>query len=218
MPGKRVGQQDGAPGKRVGQHGDHSTAQVGSKAGDGHGDHSATQAGQGAAQLGKVYGAWGSDAQFAVVDSKTESHHGDSGHERVILQRVGQDDTARANRVFQAAMEMFDNISVDQTLPDPERPGTDHRRVSPEMKQQWKERYPGLPVPNRVIFDLKSGRSMGLLFVGGEKAPDLGMGALHQHNAGGAIMQHIWFTPGNMELAFGDATVKSEALKLAKAR
>jgi hypothetical protein len=201
--------QASAPGKVAGADGGGDVAQQVAQGG-GHDAHSATQAGAGVQQLGQVYGAWGTDAKFAVVSSSTEQHHGDE-HERVILQRTTPNDTALAKRILQASLTLFGSLGMPAG-------GKTHVPLTAAQKSQWSSQNPGLPVPNQVVFDAKSGRAVGMLFVGGDKAKDLGMGALHQHAAGGAIMQHIWFTPSNLDLAFGDATVKQQAIQQAVAR
>lgn len=177
--------------------------------GGGHA-HAGTQAGAGVQQLGQTYGAWGTDAKFAVVSQSREQHHG-SEHDKVTLQRTTANDTARAKRILQASLNLFGGSSIAPG-------GKTHVPLSGAQKAQWSQAHPDLPVPNQLVYDARSGRAVGMLFVGGDKAKDLGMGQLHQHEAGGAIMQHIWFVPDNLDLAFGDAAVKQQATQAALAR
>jgi hypothetical protein len=159
--------------------------------------------------------ATGGGATFAAVDGAAGGH---GEHDKIVIQRTSPADTARANGVLQAAIQMFGNLGWNQAIAPAGKPDADHRIIPDSMKAQWKAQYPGLPVPNRVVFDRATQRPVGLLFVGGGKAPDLGMGQVHQHKAGGPIMQHLWFTPGNLDLAFGDAMVKHQAIPAALAR
>jgi hypothetical protein len=171
----------------------------------------------GASLVGKQITAWKSNATFQIVDSMNMEHHGEMGLHSTI-KRTSANDPARAARVMQASLKLLSGLRYDQTLPGSINPNGDHRKIPDSVKAQWKAQYPDLPVPNVLVFDKKSGTAVGVMFVGGAKAPDLGMGLLHEHTEDGAIMQHMWFVPGNMELAFSDTTRKAEAVKAALAR
>jgi hypothetical protein len=174
-----------------------------------------SDAGAGAAALGQKISAWNSSATFAITDTHMQMHHG-SMAEHVTIVRTSANDTARATRVMQASLKLLGPLTMHNTQ-GKSGPTDDHRVIPASVKAQWQAQYPDLPVPNLVVFDKASGKAVGALFVGGTKAKDLGMGTMHEHSAGGAIMQHMWFVPGDLQLAFSDTTRKAEAIKAAVA-
>jgi hypothetical protein len=185
-----------------------------STSGHAHGG-GAADAKSGAGIVGQTFKAWGTNATFAAAEVHDQMHHG-SMAQHVLIKRTSGNDTARAQRVMQAAMKLLAPLKWGDTH-GKENDNQDHRVIPESVKAQWKKEFPDLPVPNLVVFDKKSQRPVGALFVGGEQAKDLGMGTLHQHNAGGAIMQHMWFIPNNMDLAFSDTTQKQTAIQAALA-
>jgi hypothetical protein len=175
-----------------------------------------SDASSGASLVGTQISAWNSKATFRVSESMLMPHHGTTGLHSTIV-RTSANDPARAKRVMQAALQLLAPLTWSQTT-GKTSPDADHRVIPASVKAQWKAQFPDLPVPNLVVFDKQSQRPVGALFVGGQKAPDLGMGTMHEHTENGAIMQHMWFVPNDMDLAFSDTTQKAAAIKAALAR
>ena len=137
---------------------------------------------------------------------------GASGEMKMTVQRTAPADTARAQSVLNYGMQMFGSLTYAQTDPGAKNPNGTHRKIPEAMKQQWHAAHPDLPIPNMVVFDKAGagGRPIGLLFIS-PNGPDLGMGPMHQHQPGKPFMAHMWFVPGNLDLAFSDTTRKAEA-------
>jgi hypothetical protein len=132
--------------------------------------------------------------------------------------RTAPVDRARAQRVFDATLRLLGNLTYAQTSSAPmNEPNGTHRAIPASVIAQWRREYPDLPVPTTIVFSQKGGgRVVGANFVGGRNQPvDLGMGAGHQHQAGKPVMQHVWLTPGNRDLAFSDLTNEALATKTA---
>lgn len=158
----------------------------------------------GVGQLGKppVKGAATSTGGMSMVDGKH------------VVARSTPEDRGRAAQVLQITMGLLRTIPFGSTpgsnnSPDP---NATHRTVPPEIQAQLKAA--GVPVPNGVVFDKAGGTAVGAFYV---KKGDLGMGVQHQHVTNGPEMQHMWFVPSDLDLAFSDVAQKSTAIAAAAA-
>jgi hypothetical protein len=178
------------------------TAPMGDMAMDHHSAMTATGS-------GPAVESWSGTATFQAGEQMMMNHHGTMAlHTEYV--RTSPVDMAKAQRVMQASMQLLAPLTWEGTEGNTwatngaPNPNAGHRNVPESVRAEWKRLYPDLPVPNVVTFDQKTHVATGAMFVGGTKPVDLGMGAGHQHEAGKAFMQHIWFTPSNYEVAFND--------------
>lgn len=144
---------------------------------------------------------------------QSQSH---GAHDKHVVQRTAPENRKRAKAILDASISMFGNTRANKFKPS-RNAGGDHRQLTDAMKAEWTRRLPGLPVPGSVVIDQKTGRTQGAVFILRDGA-DLGMGTAHRHEGGRATMQHVWFTPGNMDLAFSDVSRKKQARAAANAR
>ena len=125
--------------------------------------------------------------------------------------RSAPEDRARAQRVLEANMEIFGDLRYEDTAPSrDDKPNGDHRDIPPAKIKEFQARFPDLPVPREVVYNMKTMRVNGVVYANGKSPADLGLGAMHQHRAGGGYMQHVWFTPGDLELAYSDVMRRDE--------
>jgi hypothetical protein len=125
-------------------------------------------------------------------------HHG-----MRIIKRDRPDDLARAQRNFDAVYGSFRTHG---------RAGLDfknnqtHGYISAAEQAAFRRQHPGLPVPQSIVFREGSNTPIGVTYRTTDPNFDLGMGDLHDHtnDNGSSRMQHIWFTPGDLRLAFSD--------------
>jgi len=126
-------------------------------------------------------------------------------HEHIMIPRDTPENPTRAKKILKATMSTFGKLkktSKDITF----RPGSTqtHGKISKELRQKFKKEHPGMPVPTHVTFAAKGTAALGVMYSSKDGDYDLGLGRKHQHFEGGAQMQHVWFTPKNMDLAFAD--------------
>jgi hypothetical protein len=121
-------------------------------------------------------------------------------HSMVV--RTSAPDPARARRIYDASARLLGGLTWSNTAGSG-RADSNHRTIPQSIKDQWKKLYPDLPVPSNVVFNQQSHELLGAMFVGSRtEMPDLGMGDGHEHRANGLMMQHVWFIPNNMQMAF----------------
>jgi hypothetical protein len=142
--------------------------------------------------------------------------HGKMDMAHMEVPHPGTPDRARAAAILQAGMQ-FSNVRYDQTNPGTDPSGT-HRRLTPAQVAAYKAAAPGMPVPTSIVFDKPGGTAVGLMFLGDKQAgPNLGMERSHRHHEGARYMAHVWFTPGNLDLAYSGfqetGRAKAEARK-----
>jgi hypothetical protein len=128
------------------------------------------------------------------------NHHGMS-----IKQRSKPVDPALAQRNLDAVYSTFAKHT---------RQGLDfknnqtHGYLSEQERSAFRRQNPGLHVPQSLVFREGSNTPIGAVYRTGAGASgdfDLGMGDRHAHNDHpGSEMQHIWFTPNNLQFAFSD--------------
>lgn len=182
---------------------------------------SPAQVAQAGAPGHQAHGGAGGAVAGAQNIGQTDQHasHGKNrrhgNHRMLVTQRTAPPDEARARRTLKAAMDMFSDARYEQMLPG-RNPESNHRRIPEKLLAEWKRRYPDMPVPRAVVFDLDSRKPIGVVFRSDDRI-DLGMGPQHQHNAGADYMQHIWFVPNDLELAYSDTTRGRDAKKAALA-
>lgn len=129
----------------------------------------------------------------------------DAKHGHIMIPRDKPVNQAKARKNLKATMEFFGNIKrTNKGLSF--RPGSTmtHAKVGKELRKKFKKQYPNLPVPTHVMFSGKGKVPLGVMYASRDGDFDLGMGRKHQHFAGGAQMQHMWFTPEDLDLAFAD--------------
>jgi hypothetical protein len=161
--------------------------------------------------------ALGHGGGHAAGDHMATGDHGAGGHDKIILQRSAPEDRAKAARILQAAMEFTRGLGMHNTEPaEASKPDGDHRRIPLAVRRAFEEAT-GLKSPGMIVIDRKSGMAIGALFSNGQRGFDLGMGTSHKHKADGNAMQHVWFAPDNLDLAFSDVTQKPAAMAAARA-
>ncbi|MCW2924728.1 MAG: hypothetical protein JWM98_2132, partial [Thermoleophilia bacterium] len=173
----------------------HSHAAAGAKAVDRGGGAAAGHAhGAGMAGMPGMGGAGG------------DAHH-------IIIPRTTPEDPAKAKALLAATMQAFGGLTMQNTEGSAQGgPNSSHRKVPDALAKQFAATHPGMPVPKLIVFDTKTGTPIGAFFPGGkDKVPDLGMGTAHRHSADGPAMEHIWFTPDDLQLAFSDVAEKDRA-------
>lgn len=182
---------------------------------------SGTMGGGGAvAGAGSVAPAGGNPTQMAMpmpADTKAGKHgkhHGTKGVKgnpnqgpgrmkghMSIIPRSAPENPERAGAILDAVVQSFAHHG---------RAGLDfknnqtHGYLSAAERREFTRRYPGLPAPNALVFEGKGTKPLGVVYRTSRGQFDLGMGARHQHHDGNDQMQHVWFTPGNLNLAFSD--------------
>ena len=122
-----------------------------------------------------------------------------------IIRRQTPADTALATRNFNAVYSMFKGHG---------RAGLDfknnqtHGYIGAAERAAVHRANPGLPVPESIVFREGSNTPIGVTYRTKDPNFDLGMGDRHDHtnDNGTSQMQHIWFTPGDLQLAFSDVS------------
>ena len=118
-----------------------------------------------------------------------------------VVSRTKPRDAALAQRNFEAVHSFF----KDHGRRDVEfRKTQSHGFISKADRAAFQQRYPNLPVPESVVFRRQGTSPMGVTYSTTNQQFDLGLGTQHAHSGHEERMQHIWFTPGDMELAFSD--------------
>ena len=136
------------------------------------------------------------------IGQKPPAQHAAGAHDKTIIQRTRPEDRALATRNLNAVMEMFGDTKYAGLVT--KEPGGTHGKLTPDMKAAFAKRYPGLPVPSSVVFAKGGvGKPIGVVY-SDKQSIDLGMGGNHQHKVGGTNMQHIWFVPNDLAVAFSD--------------
>ena len=144
---------------------------------------------------------------YGALGAMSPHQHGAGGaaegaHGKHVHRRTAPEDRGRARRNLDAVMQVFGDLRRDQV--SFKKPGATHGHLSDAQKAEFRRRFPGLPVPNAVVFPAKGGgKPVGVVY-GGKQAPDLGMGNSHTHGSSKHYMQHIWFTPNDLDFAFSD--------------
>jgi hypothetical protein len=159
---------------------------------------STTQGGGDASATGAAAEAM---AGQAALGTQSPHQHDEAGHSKTIHQRTAPVDRDLAKKNLGAVIDMFGNLTRDQLTFD--KVGGTHGKLSAAQKAAFHEKYPDLPVPNAVVFDAKGGKPIGVVY-GGKTPPELGMGTSHTHGTSTHYMQHIWFTPNDLDFAFSD--------------
>jgi hypothetical protein len=162
-------------------------------------------------------------ATFTVGQQMVMDHdnHGMGLHSELI--RTSPNNMQLANQVMQASLKLLAPLTWNGTTGGTwvtfgaANPNGSHRVIPASVKAEWAKEYPNLPVPSEVVFDPKTHQAVGAMFTSSKGPVDLGMGAGHEHTAGGSFMQHIWFTPNDLTTAFSDTTDKTGAIAAADA-
>jgi hypothetical protein len=124
-------------------------------------------------------------------------------HEKHVVQRTAPVNQALAKKNLSAVMDFFGNFTRDKLTF--RTPGATHGKLSAAQKAAFHAKYPDLPVPNAVVFDKHGGKPIGVVYSQKGSPVELGMGNAHQHRGPDSVfMEHIWFTPNDLNTAFGD--------------
>jgi hypothetical protein len=129
---------------------------------------------------------------------KGSSHH-------MVMQRTTPVDTARAQKIANAVKQFFGGVKRSQVTFKQGGSGT-HGVLPESLRKQFKAKYPDLPAPRSIVFPKGSSKPIGVVY--NEKVNgnfDLGMGVKHKHSDAGNAMEHVWFTPSNLDLAYADS-------------
>jgi hypothetical protein len=124
-----------------------------------------------------------------------------AGH--TVVERTKPVDKKRAKAIAKAVSEFFGTTKRGDVTFKPG--GQTHGRLTDEARAAFKKKY-GLPAPRSVVFPKGGNKPIGVVY--NEKVNgnfDLGMGVKHTHREGGNEMEHVWFTPGNLDLAYTDS-------------
>lgn len=126
------------------------------------------------------------------------------GHGVHSTERKGPEDPAKAQKYLDATVAHFKDFKRSD-LKFNEGKNT-HGRLSPKQRAEFEKKFPGLEAPTAVVFPKKGGNApIGVVYSQAkEKDFDLGMGSTHKHKGSKNAMQHVWFTPQNLEFAFSD--------------
>lgn len=122
-------------------------------------------------------------------------------------------DAAKAQRLATAVTSFFANVTKSQVTPGVNK--TDqHFHIPKAMQQHFERQNPGLKSPTTLVFDKKTNRPFGVMYMGDKQGgPNLPMGNSHRHHPDTAFMEHIWFTPNDLGLAYGDIQKEDAARK-----
>ncbi|MCW2921323.1 MAG: hypothetical protein JWL76_1197 [Thermoleophilia bacterium] len=133
--------------------------------------------------------------------------HADEGHHHgmKIIQRSTAPNPALAQKNFSAVYSTF-RSHTRQGLEF--RNNNTHGYLPKTERDAYHRANPGLPVPESLVFREGSNTPIGIVFRSTTAGPsmDLGAGDRHDHTGdkGNSQMQHIWFTPNNLDFAFSD--------------
>lgn len=142
--------------------------------------------------------------------------HGAAAHGVHVHPRTAPPDPARAQAVLDATLGAFAAARASDFAPSPR--GKTHLKLTPQQENAFRAAFPGVPVPRSVMFDKATGQALAAVYVRKDRPVDLGLGPAHRHGPDRPYMQHVWFTPGRLELAFSDTTRRAEALRAVRNR
>jgi hypothetical protein len=119
----------------------------------------------------------------------------------------------KAAKLATAVTEFYSDVKKSQV--DPGKNKTDqHYSIPKKMRKRFEKEYPGLKSPTTLVIDKKTDKPFGVMYMGDKKdGPSLPAGNSHRHKDGGAFMQHVWFTPNDLGLAYGDIQAEGKAKK-----
>jgi hypothetical protein len=130
-----------------------------------------------------------------------------AGHGHIMIPRTTPVDKQRARKIAKAVKSFFKDVKRSQVTFA--KTGVKTHGVLPEsMRKAFKAKYPDLPAPRSIVFPKGGKTPIGVVYnekVNGANF-DLGMGMKHKHSATGSEMEHVWFTPNDLALAYSDSS------------